>query len=324
MSAPVPFEIRVPDADLADLQDRLMRTRWPDTNVDNDDWSYGANTNYLKQLAEFWQTCDWRAQENYLNGGFGCGAHHFTIKLPPGSGPGSDLTMHFVQAKASGGGGVPLLLLHGWPGSFFEFHSIFKPLVDAGFDVIAPSLPGYGFSEAPHERHFGPIHMAEAMDLLMRTLGYPWYVAQGGDWGSMITMSLAKLSSLGKRTACRAAHCNMVSAGPPPKEVMANLPPLSDWDKQGLARAAEYQQNDAGYSKIQGTKPQSIGTALNDSPAGLLGWIVEKLRTWSDCDGDPENCFSKMVRTTVSSAYKLALGALITMLITPILLSMIV
>ena len=153
---------------------------------------------------------------------------------------------------------------------------------------------GYGFSEAPHERHFGPIHMAETMDLLMRTLGYDTFVAQGGDWGSSITIGLAKLSSLGQRPGCIAAHCNMVSAGPPPKEVMETLPPLTDWDKQGMAGGAEYQLNDSGYSKIQGTKPQSIGMALNDSPAGLLGWIVEKLRTWSDCDGDPENCFSKM------------------------------
>ena len=136
----------------------------------------------------------------------------------------------------------------GWPGSWFEFHAMFKPLTDAGFDVVAPSLPGYGFSEAPHEKGFGPVHIAEAMDLLMRTLGYTSFVAQGGDWGSMITMSLAKLSSMGQRTACVATHCNMVSAGPPSKEVMATLPELSDFDKLGLAGGAEYVSSSNNHS----------------------------------------------------------------------------
>lgn len=275
-----PFEIRVSDDELHELHFRLERTRWPDTNVDNSDWSYGADTEYIRELAEFWRTCDWRAQERYLNGGLSCGAKHFTIKLPSDSGAGSDLTMHYVHARASSGNGVPLLLLHGWPGSWYEFHRMFQPLTEAGFDVVAPSLPGYGFSEAPHERHFGPIHIAETMDLLMRTLGYTNFVAQGGDWGSSITMSLAKLASLGKRTACIAAHCNMVSAAPPPPNVRKSLPDPTDFDKLGMAGGAEYQLNDSGYSKIQGTKPQSIGLPLNDSPAGLLGWIVEKLRTW--------------------------------------------
>jgi hypothetical protein len=205
---PQPFEIRVSDDDLQDLRYRLERTRWPDTNVDNADWSYGAETGYIKELAEFWRVCDWRAQEDYLNGGLGCGAQHFKIKLPSDFGAGSDLTLtlHYVHAKAAAGGaGVPLLLLHGWPGSWYEFHAMFKPLTDAGFDVVAPSLPGYGFSEAPHERHFGPIHIAETMDLLMRTLGYSSFVAQGGDWGSSITISLAKLASLGKRTGAETA-----------------------------------------------------------------------------------------------------------------------
>lgn len=281
MAVPQPFEIRVSDDELRELQFRLGRTRWPDAHVDNQDWSYGAHTPYVKELAEFWRTCDWRAQEDYMNGGLGCGAQHFLIELPRDSGAGAGLTLHYVHAKAAGGrGGVPLLLLHGWPGSWYEFHRILKPLTEAGFDVVAPSLPGYGFSEAPHERHFGPIHMAETMDLLMRTLGYASFVAQGGDWGSSITMSLAKLSSLGQRTGCVAAHCNMVSAARPPSDVLKTLPELTEFDKLGMKGGADYQQHDSGYSKIQGTKPQTIGLPLNDSPAGLLGWIVEKLRTW--------------------------------------------
>lgn len=305
MSGPTPFEITATAAELEDLRTRLARTRWPDTAVENEDWAYGASTAYVKELAEFWRTCDWRTQEAYLNGGLGCGARHYKVRLRCEAGnPGSGLELHYVHARAAMSPGVPLLLLHGWPGSWYEFHRLIPILVAAGFDVVAPSLPGYGFSEAPRSRGFGPVAMARTMDLLMRQLGYPAFVCQGGDWGSAICRALGQLASLGQISSCKAAHFNMINCGPPPREKLKELASsYSDWDHRGLAALAEYQLNDSGYSKIQGTKPQTVGVALSDSPAGLLAWIVEKLRTWSDCGGDPERCFSKIDMVTNVAMY---------------------
>lgn len=308
-SAPEAFELRVSEEELKDLKDRLARTRWPDDGPENGDWEYGASTSYIKSLAQFWQDCDWRAQEAYLNGGLGCGAKHYKVRLPQyvdskGEQPGPGLQVHYVHAKAASGSGVPLLLLHGWPGSWYEFHRMFAPLTKAGFDVIAPSLPGYGFSEPPRTPGFGPVSMARTFDLMMRTIGYPAYVAQGGDWGSAICGALGKLVSTNVISGPKAIHTNMVGANPPPAKDLAELEKnYSDLDRRGLKGRDTYNAIDSGYSKIQGTKPQTVGTALNDSPAGLLAWIVEKLRTWSDCNGNVENCFSKMDMITNVSMY---------------------
>jgi len=305
MVVPRPFEIHVSDEALADLQSRLARTRWPDEAVDNDDWAYGANTTYIRNLAKFWHDCDWRQQEAYLNGGFGCGAKHYKVRLPAGNEPGAGLDIHYVKAVAKSGPGIPLLLLHGWPGSWYEFHKLFKPLSEAGFDVVAPSLPGYGYSEAPHTRGFGLVSMAHSMILLMNTLGYPSFVAQGGDWGAAICLALGQLSSTRpQHAACKAVHFNAGTALQPPRDVVKELAKgYTEWDMKGMAGGRDYQQHDSGYSKIQGTKPQTIGTALNDSPSGLLAWIVEKLRHWSDCGGDPEKCFSKLDMITNVAMY---------------------
>jgi pimeloyl-ACP methyl ester carboxylesterase len=179
-----------------------------------------------------------------------------------------------------------------------------KPLCEAGFDLIVPSLPGYGFSEAPTRAGFGPVSMALAMDKLMHQLGYSAYVAQGGDWGSAVCRALGQLATLGEISGPKAIHTNLPGAITPPPDVEAELAKsYTEHDKQGLAARSEYNLNDSGYSKIQGTKPQTIGAALNDSPAGLLGWIVEKLHRWADNGGDPEKCFSKMDMITNVAMY---------------------
>lgn len=289
---PESYKVHATDEQLKDLLGRLNHVKWPDQDVPNEEWAYGSELGYIRDLVKYWlDEFDWNEMEEYINGGFGCGAEHFTLKLPEETGnPGAGLRIHYVHAVTSGGDGTPLLLLHGWPGSFFEFHKILPLLVEAGFDVVAPSLPGYGFSERPKIRNFDTAAMARTVDLLMRSLGYSAYVAQGGDWGAMICRNIAQLTSMGRLSTCKAIHVNMIIVPPPPAEATAVVP---EEEKKTLARKQAFQAMETGYQKIQGTKPQTLGFALADSPVGLLAWIVEKFRAWSDCGGNPENAFSK-------------------------------
>jgi len=274
---------------LEDLRRRLRSVRLPDQDVPNEDWAYGSELGYVRELVSHWiDKYDWRETERYLNGGMGCGAAHWTLQLPVEDGnPGSNLRVHFVSAGDKTG--VPLLLLHGWPGSFFEFHRILPLLVDMGFHVVAPSLPGYGFSERPHTRHFDTAAMARTLDLLMRSLGHHAYVAQGGDWGAMICRNIAQLTSMGQLHACKAVHFNFVIALPP----QGDSGPLSEPEKLALERMKLFQEHETGYSAIHKTKPQTLGFALSDSPVGLLAWLVEKFRTWTDCSGAPERALPR-------------------------------
>jgi pimeloyl-ACP methyl ester carboxylesterase len=188
---------------------------------------------------------------------------------------------------------LPLIILHGWPGSVVEFLDVIPRLTDPethggraadAFHVIAPSLPGYGFSEPPRTRGWDPWRIARAFIELMDRLGHPRYGAQGGDWGAQIATRIGALDP----EHCAALHTNMPLADAPKEAV-----PLSDQDKADLAAMQQFAREESGYAQEQGTKPQTLGVALNDSPAGLLAWIVEKLRTWSDCGGDPENVFTR-------------------------------
>jgi len=188
-----------------------------------------------------------------------------------------------------------LIVTHGWPGSVIEFMEIIRPLSDPrahggdpadAFHVVCPSIPGYAFSGPTHERGWGPRRIAEAWATLMRALGYAGYGAQGGDWGSMISTQLGLVDP----EHVVGIHLNMVVAPPPPDLDFENL---QEDERVALGTYEYYGRVDSGYSKIQGTKPQTIGYALDDSPAGLAGWIVEKFRTWSDCDGDVERRFTK-------------------------------
>ena len=282
-SPPEPFTIAIPEAVLTDLQERLDRVRWPGELPDSD-WDYGANLAYIRQLVAYWRTqYDWRAQERTLNRW-----DHFKTTL---DGQG----IHFIHARGKGPAPLPLIISHGWPGSFYEFMQVLGPLTDPAahggdptdaFDVVVPSLPGYGFSDPPQERQVNISRMAEWFAALMtEVLGYERYGAQGGDWGSMIS------SRLGYAYPERVlgVHLNMVGIAPHP----ANRRNLSPAEEDFLKNMRTWQREERGYQEIQGTKPQTLGFALNDSPVGVCAWIVEKFRTWSDCDGNPENSYTK-------------------------------
>jgi epoxide hydrolase len=275
-----PFEIRVDDTVLDDLRARLGRTRFAD-QIEGTAWDYGMPVAYLRELADYWRTTyDWRAHEAKLNE-----LDHFRTRL-------DGQVVHFVHARSPHDGAFPLLLTHGWPGSIVEFLDLIPMLTHPeahggeaadAFHVIAPSLPGYGFSEPTRTTGWDVARIARAFTDLMARVGYDRYGAQGGDWGAQVATRIGALDP-----HCAALHVNMPIADPPPEAV-----PLDDDDKAGLAALQQFQREESGYALEQSTKPQTLGAALNDSPAGLLAWIVEKFRAWSDCDGDPERVFSR-------------------------------
>jgi microsomal epoxide hydrolase len=278
MSSPRPFTFHVPDEDIADLHTRLARTRFPD-QAPEAPWTYGADLAYMRKLVAYWrEKFDWRAQEARLNA-----FPQFKVAL-------HGIDLHYLQVPGQGPSPKPLLLLHGWPGSLFEFIDLIPRLTDParfGGDardavtVIAPSLPGYGLSFKPGQPRFGTEEMAEAFaELMTDVLGYKRFGCQGGDWGAGIS------TVLGHRYPERVigVHLNLL--------VVRRDPKLSA-DPKYLKQLNHFLQEETGYQAIQGTKPQTLAYGLTDSPAGLAAWIVEKFRTWSDCGGDPENAISR-------------------------------
>ncbi|HVN84761.1 MAG TPA: epoxide hydrolase [Candidatus Binatia bacterium] len=279
-----PFRINISEHVLDDLKQRLARTRFPD-ELNDADWSYGTDLAYLRELVEYWRArFDWRVAERALNQW-----HHFRANV-------DGLGIHFIHARGVGPKPLPLLISHGWPGSVLEFMKILGPLSDPArhggdpadaFDVVAPSLPGYGFSDHARTPGMHPGKMADVFAALMQQLGYPRFGAQGGDWGAIIT------TLLGSQHAQRliGIHLNMVVAFPPDESNPAAG--LSEAELVRLMEMQRFMQEETGYQGIQGTKPQTLGYALNDSPAGLAAWIVEKFRTWTDCNGNVESRLSK-------------------------------
>jgi epoxide hydrolase len=278
-----PFRIETTDETLADLRHRLERTRWPGEVADSG-WTYGTNLAYLRELVAYWRDrYDWRAHEAKLN------------ELPQFIAPVDGLDIHFVHVRGVGPKPLPLLISHGWPGSFVEMTEVIGPLTDPGahggdpadaFDVVVPSLPGYGFSAPATTPGMTPKRIADLFDGLMtRVLGYGRYGAQGGDWGSVITGSLARFHP--ERLA--GIHLNMLGVRP---NTGPGTPPLTEEEQTFLKQAEAWRAEETGYQAIQGTRPQTLAYALTDSPAGLAGWIVEKFRAWSDCGGDLESRFS--------------------------------
>ena len=279
-----PFRIDVADAVLADLQVRLRQTRWPD-DVRDAGWRYGTDGAYLRELVDYWlQRFDWRAQEAALNR-----FAHFRATV-------DGFGLHFIHERGRGTERpLPLLISHGWPGSFVEFTDIIGPLTDPAahggdaadaFDVVVPSLPGYGFSDRPHETGMDVMRVAALFAQLMEGLSYTRWGAQGGDWGAAISTALGTAFS---DRVC-GIHLNMLIGA---RRENADPASLSESERRALERFERFQSEEAGYMQIQGTKPQTLGYALNDSPAGLAAWIVEKFRAWSDCGGDVERRFSK-------------------------------
>lgn len=279
-----PFRIAASDAALADLRERLARTRFPD-EIPGSGWDYGSELAYMRELVAYWrERYDWRVAEARLNA------------LPQFRAEVDGLGIHFIHVRGTGPKPYPLIITHGWPGSVAEFEKIIGPLTDPAahggdaadaFDVVCPSMPGYGFSDHAREPGMDPERIAALWAALMRGLGYARFGAQGGDWGSMVT------TYLGYRHAdCVAGiHLNMVIAFPPDPENPAAG--LTQEELIALMEAQRFLKEETGYQRIQGTKPQTLAFGLNDSPAGLAAWIVEKFRTWSDCDGEIERRFSK-------------------------------
>ena len=282
----VPFTIAVPDAVLEDLRERLARARYPD-ELEGAGWTYGANLAYVRELVDYWRDdFDWRAQERRLNR-----FEQFRTDI-------DGLDVHFIHRRAADPDAFPLLIVHGWPGSFVEFHKIIEPLADpAGhggqaadaFHLVIPSIPGYGFSDKPREAGYSPRRMAEIFAKLMARLGYARYGAQGGDYGSLISRILGRIDA----EHVAGIHLNLCTAGPPPGVADPTVGVPAAELEQMRERQAFWTDDERGYSAIQGTKPQTIGYALNDSPVGLAAWIVEKFRAWSDVNGDVESKFTK-------------------------------
>src|SRR5436190_3264882 len=265
------FEIRVEDAVLDDLRERLDRARIPD-ELDGVGWDYGMPASYVRELVGYWRDgYDWRAEEARLNA-----FDHFRTTIDGQS-------IHFMHVRSPRDDAVPLLLMHGWPGSVVEFLDVI-PLLGDAFHLVVPSLPGYGFSEPTRATGWDTVRIARTFMVLMNRLGYERYGAQGGDWGAQVATRIGALDP----EHCIAIHLNMPLATKPDEDVA-----MSDAERADVKAFGRWQQGEAGYSLVQGTKPQTLGVGLGDSPAGLLAWIVEKFRAWSDCDGNPENAFTR-------------------------------
>ncbi|WP_375458105.1 epoxide hydrolase family protein [uncultured Enterovirga sp.] len=280
---PQPFTLHVPDEDLADLRERLARTRFPD-QAPGEPWAYGTDVAYLRDLVGYWRDgFDWRKAEARLNA-------WPQFRVPLGG-----IDLHYLHVEGRGPDPCPLLLSHGWPGSVFEFLEIIPRLTDPAryggdpadaFTVIAPSLPGFGLSFRPGQPRFGAEEMADLFAILMGdVLGYRRFAAQGGDWGSFIT------SRLGYRYPERllGIHMNLMPLRRDPQAVADPTPEEARY----FGELTRWTKEETGYQWIQGTRPQTLSFAMTDSPAGLAAWIVEKFRAWSDCGGDVESVFSR-------------------------------
>lgn len=281
--SPQPFQLHVPDADIADLKERLARTRWPEP-FPGEPWAHGADGAYLRDLVEHWRTrFDWRAEEARLNA-----LPNYKVRL-------HDIDLHYIHVQGKGPNPHPLVLSHGWPGSVFEFLDIIPRLTDPAsfggdpadaFTVVAPSLPGFGLSFAPGQRRFAVEEMADCFaDLMTKVLGYPRFGAQGGDWGAFVSTRLGYAHA----KALSGIHINLMPVRRD-KALVAN--PSPD-DMRYLDELAVFLKEETGYQWIQGTKPHTLAFALTDSPAGLAAWIAEKFRKWSDCDGVVENAIPR-------------------------------
>jgi microsomal epoxide hydrolase len=284
MSArPEPFTLNVDDTAIADLRERLARTRFPD-QAPGEPWAYGTNVDYLHGLVEYWRTAfDWRAQEARLNA------------FPQFKAALQDIDVHFLHVPGKGPNPCPLLLMHGWPGSVFEFLDLIPRLTDPAsfggdpadaFTVVAPSLPGYGLSFRAGQKRFGIEEIADCLvDLMTETLGYRRFAAQGGDWGGITAsrMGYAHAAKLiGIHVNLLAVRRDGSAVGDPTQEERRYLDEMAHWLKE-----------ETGYQWIQGTRPQTLSFGLTDSPSGLAAWIIEKFRAWSDCDGDVERAFTR-------------------------------
>lgn len=272
MFNPKPFSLSIPDLVLLDLKHRLSNTRWPD-QIPEIGWQQGTEKTYLQALVHDWaHEFDWRKQEGTLNQ-----LRHFQVEL-------GGVLIHFVHIKAKQGGGLPLILLHGWPSTFLEMLPLVPFLEE--FDLVIPSLLGYGFSERPLRTGVNYRYSARLFHQLMQGLGYEKYGAAGTDFGS----GIATLMALDYPQHVEGLYLSTLDIAP---YTGAGSRALSEAEQAYLADNQAWANGERGYSSIQSTKPQTLGYGLNDSPVGLAAWIVEKWRTWSDCKGEIEPRFSR-------------------------------
>ncbi|MFC5822552.1 epoxide hydrolase family protein [Nonomuraea insulae] len=282
MSDITPFKIDISDDALRDLRERLERTRWPEAETVTD-WSQGVPLAYLRELCRYWgERYDWRATEARLNA------------LPQFRTEIDGIGVHFAHVRSPHPQALPLVITNGWPGSMAEYLKVVGPLTDPtayggdasdAFHVVLPSIPGYNFSDKPARPGWNVQRVARAWAELMARLGYDRYGAQGSDWGTSIS------TSLGQQDLDHLAgiHLTPPIAAPDP----ATFDDLTRAEQATLDALRNAQEWESGYSAQQSTRPQTLGYALLDSPAGLCGWIVEKFRAWTDCDGEPENALTR-------------------------------
>jgi pimeloyl-ACP methyl ester carboxylesterase len=295
-----PFEIRIPQEQLNDLKQRIAMTRWPD-EIPGAGWARGIPLAYVKELAEYWHTAyDWHAAETRLN------------QFPQFCTEIDGANVHFVHVRSPEPGALPLILTHGWPGSFTEFANAIGPLTDPvayggdpgdAFDVIIPTIPGYGFSGPTRQPGWDVPRVADAWKELMRRLGYTRYVVQGGDWGSPISLRLG----LADPDHVVGVHINMCVTFPPQDpEAFAKL---DDTERARLEFTGHFQQDGMGWQKIQSTRPQTLAYALTDSPTGQLAWIAEKFKEWTDSTDRPEDAVGRDELLTIVTIYWLTATA---------------
>ena len=280
-----PFTIAVPESDLADLKERLSRTRWP-AEVPNSGWTYGFDSAYMRSLRDYWLSqFDWRKHEEELNA-----LPHFQAEI-------QGLKIHFIHVRGKGANPLPIVITHGWPGSFLEMLKLIPLLADPqrfggsaddAFDVIVPSLPGFGFSGQPETPGWNTFRIADAWAELMTQLGYEQFVAQGGDFGANVSTLLARRYP----QRVLAFHLNYIPGSYRPY-VDAETAPMTEEEKRSLADDERWMEEKGAYSHVQRKQPQLLAAALNDSPMGLAAWIIDKFRDWADCDGDVERRFTK-------------------------------
>ncbi|MGH9600583.1 MAG: epoxide hydrolase family protein, partial [Terracidiphilus sp.] len=294
-SAVVRFEIGIAEEKIADLKRRLRAARLPAV-MDAESWADGASLAFLCRLADYWRDkFQWRAQEARLN------------RLPQYLATIQGMGVHFVHQPGQGPAPLPLILTHGWPGSFIEMERLIPLLSDPGahggdpgdaFHVVVPSLPGYGFSQAPAEPGVHAGRIAAMWHSLMRRLGYDRFAAQGGDIGAGVAAWLARLFP----DSVAGIHLNYIPASyrPPLDE---HQPPVTAEERVYRERAGAWAATEGAYAALQATKPQTLAYALTDSPIGLAAWFAEKFQAWSDCGGDIESVFSMDELLTNISLY---------------------
>ena len=256
------FEIHVAEPVLNDLHERIARTRWP-KSVRDSGWDYGTDITVLRKLVEYWQEkFDWRAEESRINS-----FPQYRLKV-------DDLHIHFVHLQSKNPQAIPLILTHGWPGSFLELLRI-APLLQGSFHIVIPSLPGYAFSDASEVPGMSPRRIAKLWVKLMEALGYKRFISQGGDWGATVSTWIG----LDSPQSLSGIHLNYIPGSFKPS--LTEKDKLSDQEKNFLKDQEEWIQTEGAYGEIQATKPQTLSYAINDSPVGLAAWILEKSHGWS-------------------------------------------